>query len=322
MSSWKNSRNISNKRYFINNTSTVEPITNSDILPNIEGNTILKTRSNVCLIPHYGLGDIICMIPVINYLCKHYNKVKVVCLSHNSNNFKSFFSDNPNVLYIIPKNEKNKVMDNYPFNEELHSDDLYDCDILRCGLHKEAYNKKYNIQTINIDYNKIPFSFYYDLNIQYNVFWNYFKLPDTNKEESIYNILNNNGITDYIFIHNRTSDGILSNIDRIWLSKKYNIDSNITLLINPNENMYNKGHFFYNLAEQFINKPILQYKDIIINASSIFLSNSAFFCLALHLDMKAINKIVFKRTATSLKYVWDIKYGYKPINNIFTEIIV
>lgn len=74
--------------------------------------------------------------------------------------------------------------------------------------------------------------------------------------------------------------------------------------------MYKKSHYFYDIAEMFINKNILNYKDILINATSIFLSNSAFFSLAIHLDLKATNKIVFKRDGYSINYLWTPEYGY------------
>jgi hypothetical protein len=206
-------------------------------------------------------------------------------------------------------------MENYPFNEDIQKEDLNNCDILRCGLHFEAHNKKYNIKNINTtNYLHIPFYFYDNFNIPYNIFWNYFKLPETIQEESLYNILIDNNIEDYVFVHNTTSDKQLSHINTEWLKSIYNIDYNITLIINPNINMYKKSDYFYDIAEMFINKNILNYKDVLINATSIFLSNSAFFCLAIHLDLKATNKIVFKRDDNSINYLWTPEYGYNKTN--------
>lgn len=275
-------------------------------------------KLNVCLIPHYGLGDIICMIPVINYLAEYYNKIKVVCLSHNVNNFKSFFIDNPNISYIIPKNESKNIMSNYPFNEELHQDELYDCDILRCGLHYESFNKKHNIIISPIRHPN-PYHSFDNINIPYTVFWKYFKIPDNNDNNNLYKLLKFSGIPEYIFLHTSTSDEKLDYYDKKWLLSKYNIDSNVTLVINPNMNIYNSKHYFHKIAEQFVNKPILQYKELLINASSIFVTNSAFFCLAIHLNLNAKYKIVFKRNNASVKYIWCLESGCTNIN-YFTEI--
>ena len=40
-----------------------------------------------------------------------------------------------------------------------------------------------------------------------------------------------------------------------------------------------KNHKYFDLAEKFINKPILDYIDTIINSSMLILSDSAFFLL-------------------------------------------
>ena len=121
MSSWIKST-APKRRYFVSNPDN-DSITHNTMIYNIKSN-------RVCLVPHFGLGDLICMIPAINYLSTIYDQVKVICLEKNINNIKTFFLNNTKIIFLV----HNKFMshtDIYPFNEKYYNDDLIGYDILR-----------------------------------------------------------------------------------------------------------------------------------------------------------------------------------------------
>ncbi len=64
-------------------------------------------------------------------------------------------------------------------------------------------------------------------------------------------------------------------------------------MINPNQNHYPVGHPYYSLCESLLNLPIMDYIDIIRNAEEVYVVDSAFFCLAMYLDLSKVKKKAF-----------------------------
>jgi hypothetical protein len=305
----------------------------------IESFVKLKEKMNikqnkVCIFLHFGLGDFICMIPAINYLSILYSEIKIVCLEKNINTIKSVFKNNKNITYLIHNkfntnnlNINNKVpqiySDIYQVDETKYKDELFGYEILRCGLHKYIYETNNKIKfTDSYSHLEIPFDFYRQLNVPYSIFWTYFMIPELENDylmDTLNTYLKDNNITSYIFVHNITGVSNTPIINSNWIKTHYSFDPESVLFINPNINMYDSSSKFYNIAENFINKPILDYINILRNANGLYLSNSSFFCLALHLDIKTEHKYVFSRDTSKLDYIWDSKYGYNG-NNRFNII--
>jgi hypothetical protein len=319
MSSWIK-HTMPRKRHFISNPDSTNSIITSSIFDNI--------HSKVCLLPHFGLGDLICMIPVIQYLTTLYDEVKVVCLEKNINNIKTLFKDNKKVMFLIhnrlnPINIYNNepiiegYNDIYPFNEEKYKDELVGYNILRVGIHKYFFEKNNKIKlTDDYIHNCPPFNYYKQLNIPYSIFWNNIHMPNL-EIDSLTNILKENEINNYVFIHNTVSNVHGELFTKELLFNKFSLNSEKVLFINSNINMYSKDSSYYNIAEYFINRPILDYKNILINADYLFLTNSSFFCFCLHLPIKTSNMYAFERNRYSLDYIYDKKYGFKNDRSMF-----
>jgi hypothetical protein len=90
--------------------------------------------------------------------------------------------------------------------------------------------------------------------------------------------------------------------------QKEEIDINNTLIINPNKNIYNENHKFYNLANNFVMKPIAYYIKTIENASKIIMSTSCFYCLLLQIKVKTDD--VYYISIYNYDYLFDDKYNY------------
>jgi hypothetical protein len=291
-------------------------------------------NSKICIFIHFGLGDLICMIPAITYLSNLYSEVKIACLEKNINNLNSIFKNNNKITYLIHDklNIKNSThsevslqySDIYPVDETKYDNELFGYDIMRCGLHKYLYEKMNNLEKSDAYlHNQIPFDFYRQMGIPYSIFWTNFTAPEIKSDSLMYTLdycMKSNNIKSYIFVHNITGDNVQPILNSTWIKTKYNFNPETTLFINPNINMYSHISKFYYIANSFLNRPILEYTNIIRNASGLFLTNSSFFCLALHLDIKTRYKFVVARSAATMEYIWDPIYGSSNINNKFNII--
>jgi len=139
-------------------------------------------------------------------------------------------------------------------------------------------------------------NFYEILNLDLSIYYDYFFIPANIKSLENYKILSNYNYK-IVFLHFVSSCGeSFIPIDE-WnhiLSPEY-------IIINPDKNFYNSNIDLdkYNLANQFLNLDILDYIDIIINASDIYVCDSCFANLVFPLrktnKLKATNIIIYDR---------------------------
>lgn len=222
-------------------------------------------------IGHMGLGDHITCLPIVRYLATKYDEVKVVCKKQNLNNLISFYSDN-SIITFYPIDALSDICVHHNCPEDKFKEIVKGYDVYSCGFHNiEKDSKIYNI----------PFCFYDDVHLPHSIFWDYFHLPDLKESKELYKNVKD---IPYVFIHNSSSFGKM--FDTLFIEMKYGITEDDILYVNPNKNMYTPDHKFYELAQNFVNKPLLYYKDTIINASKLFLTDSSFFCMAINLEIK------------------------------------
>jgi hypothetical protein len=122
------------------------------------------------------------------------------------------------------------------------------------------------------------------------------KFKEKTEGYTVYNLLQNK---NYIFLHNTSSTG--ESFDKDILDNF--VDTESYILINPNKNMYREGEDNYELAQQFINYPLVNYKELIENADTIFMTDSSFFCFMLNLRVKSKNIFYFPRDGTDYCYL-------------------
>jgi len=258
------------------------------------------------VLSHLGLGDNITFIGAVRYLSTCYDKVIVVCKNKNVNNVKLFYSDDPDIEIFPVENDKN-ISPNYGCSINIFKEKVKNYDLYLAGGHlidKKPFPNK----------NSLPFNFYVDCNIDYKYFWKYFYIPESVESKELFNKLN----TNYLFIHNIASTGEVFTIN--YIEKNFNIDRNKILIINPNKNLYNQEHQFYNLAQIFINLPLIYYVDTIINADKLFLTDSSFLCLSLNLSIKTKNCYYYSR-GDSYSHLFEDEILLKKLNKpIFQSI--
>ncbi len=250
---------------------------------------------------HLGLGDNITCLPIVRYLATKYDEVKVVCKTRYFSNVFSFYSDDPTIV-IYPVNECKDICRNFGFPVEKFNEIVRGYDVYTCGSH--MIGKKF----VNYD---LPFCFYDNTQIQHNIFWDYFHVTELKESKQLYENIKD---IPYIFVHNSASNS--SNVfDINFVENKLGFNKNDTLVIDCNKNIYEHGHKFYDLAQSLINKPLLHYKDIIMNASKIIVTDSSFFCLAINLEITTDECYYIARGGTDYSYIYNDKYIFNKKMN-------
>tara|TARA_Y100000389_G_scaffold199441_1_gene237836 strand:+ start:4736 stop:5968 length:1233 start_codon:yes stop_codon:yes gene_type:complete len=258
---------------------------------------------------HLGLGDNLHTVGMVRYLSTIYDEVIVICKKDNEKNIKQIYSDDPviRVLSVLCDRDISPAYgaDPQKFNKIFRNHKKY-----LMGFHKHGLRAVYGPGKQMYD---LPFSFYDDVKISHSVFWDYFHVNKPEESTEMHVSLEKNGITDYIFMHNTASGGEVFTFD--FITKKYNIDKNETLVVNPCTCMYEPGDKYYDIAKSLTDKPILTYMDLIGNASMVVMSDSSFACLAWHIEMKTDKCFIYCRVDSAHNFayghIWSDKYKSK-----------
>ena len=273
-------------------------------------NSLLKEQKGYNLkktfvLSHLGLGDNITSIGMVRYLSTIYDEVLVVCKNKNIENIKLFYNDDSSIK-IIGINNDSDISPNYGCPIEIFKEKTKDCDLYMLGKH--------NLEGKEVNFSNIPYSFYVSVNIPFNIFWDYFYIPESIKSIELYNEIKNQ---KYVFVHNKSSTGIVFSEDII--KNKLNINKDDILFINPDYNFYSKEHRFFELADKFIYHRLPSYINTIKNAHYNILTDSSLFCIAIQLEIIENNNYYISRNNNS----YDNIYNKVEINNnkrIFKQI--
>jgi hypothetical protein len=264
-----------------------------------------QTTTNDCIVvPHNGLGDHINTISMCNYLSTIYDNVYHMCNPKLHQNVKLFYN-NPKVTVY------NLVMD---YNDNFFADEIFVKiqNIYILGFHQtnpfiqNLTNKNIYGLANKFDPNTIPHSFYRQVDIDVNVFYNFMFLSDIEESTQLFDMIKD---MNYCFVSCNTSHGDTFTINDIVSRQTINIDD--TLVINPVKNVYNENHKFYDLANHFVMKPIAFYTKTIKNASTITVSNSCFMCLLLNLKVNTSH--VYYISIHDYGYLFDPKHKFTQL---------
>lgn len=255
---------------------------------------------------HLGLGDTINTIGLVRYLSTCYDKVIVVVKTCYQANIVPMFGDDESIeLKFIQTDQE--LSPAFGASQSKFDQLTEGCDLFRVGYHKME-GRYHRI-------NSLPFNFYEDVNLPINYFWDYFYLPETDKSKQLFQLTNNQ---PYIFVHNQSSQKLEFSAEII--KNKLQLDSDKIMFINPNYNMYQQEHPFYNNAAQFLNLLIIDYVDLIINSKALVLTDSAFFCLALQLPIKTDQCYYYSRNNATYEHIFThpthVTNGRKVLRNL------
>jgi len=249
-------------------------------------------KKKAFVLTHLGLGDNITAIGLVRYLSTKYDEVLVVVKNNNKSNMAKIYEDDQSIfLYGVDQDED--ISPKLGCDEEHFKRVTEGYDLYLTGLHKLI---------IMPNRSPTPFHFYDDLKVDCSVFWNYFHVPDLGEtlEE------------DYLVIHNSTSWGEVFKIEDVEEHAQVSRDD--IIFISLCRNIYPEDHKFYSKAEQFVFKPLIQYKRLIENAKAVYLSDSSIFCMALNLKIKTDNCFYRSRDGADYQPLYKPEYGYRALS--------
>lgn len=255
--------------------------------------------SKAFVLTHLGLGDNITAVGLVRYLSTFYDEILVVCKQHNKNNCELFYQDDDSIkIYAIPNDEF--ISPKHGFDINKFNEITNDYEVYMIGCH--------NLQNKKCNYNNLPFCFYEQINLDPQIFWDYFYIPIPEQSYLLYEKIKD---FKYAFIHNTSSTGLVFSIETV--EKNLNIDRNNVLFINPNINCYQSDHKFYDIANYFIGHKLSMYIETIKNANYNVLSDSSFFCIAINLDLK--NDCNYFKSRDNRNYLlYCDNYKFKNVN--------
>ena len=251
------------------------------------------------VLTHLGLGDMITAIGLIRYLSTSYDSVTVVCKAAHEHNVRMFYSDDPTIQLHI-QNDDAEISPAYGFPKTEFDALTAGHTVIAVGNHAHGLGK-----TIH-DFRYLPYNFYADAALPASVFWTYFHTASQPESTTLYQTIPSG--TPYIILHSGTSTGPVFTIEQI--EKQFGIDRNTTLCLDVNTNVYPTGHPYYETAACFLNKPLAHYKDTIINAAAVIVTDSSFFCFAMQLPIETPHCYVVSRDGRDYSYMYNPEFGF------------
>jgi hypothetical protein len=254
------------------------------------------------LLTHLGLGDHITAIGMVRYFARLYEQLLVVCKNFLHENLVEFFRDDKRIGFVVVPMQKIKVENillalQFPYDktvkEVLIGNEMYD--YIRCGQYWENGRKLKNI----------PFDFYRDVKLTPQHFWDFFRIAESKESKNLYDKVKQ---YEYVVIHASTSTTKESRADEMLQKRTINKDT--TLVLNTDENMYESNHPFYTVAQEFVKQKVAFYKDTLIHAKEILVTDSCIFCMAINLPLETNKCFVLPRSG----FVDTYNYLFTPEN--------
>jgi GNAT superfamily N-acetyltransferase len=267
-------------------------------------------KKKAFILTHLGLGDHITSMGIVRYYSTFYDELHIVCKKKYESNVRLLYQDD-NTIHIYPIDTSNirddDISIHFGFSKKANAKYTHngeDYDLITTGMFGPISTKSYTI----------PFCFYKDVELDYSIFWEYSYIIDTDSSKSLYNELIKNNIKKYIICQRGCSSNSIFHIEQI--ENKSRIDRNSTLIIDIEKNIYSVEHPYYEIANKFVMKPLIDYKDTIINASEIYTSDSCLFCIAMLLNIKTDKCYIFPRSRISSQYnyIFTDEFKYNPNN--------
>jgi len=225
----------------------------------------------VIIYSHLGLGDMYWMNGAVRYLATDYDEVLVVCKRRNEKNAKAMYADDPTIKLYLIEND----IDLHPWQVKKHSFSSEGYTVLGCG--------GFSNREPPVIYN-LPESFYDDIGIPHEVRNIYFHVPRTDEALALSRLYD----CPYIVVHEESSVQRLPIVD--LLRKR----GETRLILDLNKNSYSKDTHpkEWELAEQVVNKPVLDYTFLLERADELHMIESSIYCLASHLDLTRVKERV------------------------------
>jgi len=219
---------------------------------------------------HLGLGDMYWMNGAIRYLATAYDEVHVVCKEKYAANAAAMYADDPTIQLFLIKDDS--VLHPWPVKYHYfvgQGFSVYSCGFFAPKPDRSIYD--------------LPNSFYDDLAISRTVRLSYFHVPRTAEAKALFEIYKN---IPYIIVHEESS------VKKLPIAKKLLAAGETRLILDLNKNQYESTHPWWSLAQDVINKPLVDYTYLMEGAEALHMIESSIYCLASHLDLSKVRQRV------------------------------
>jgi hypothetical protein len=223
-----------------------------------------KTRC--LLVSHLGMGDILNMIQVANYLATKYDQVMFTCKKKYATNAKMLMSHDSDIVI--------KEVDDY-YNEKFGDYTTIKGEkvkVYSCGLHKQGF-----VHAMD----NIPECFYKDMGLDINELKHYMYF---NKECT--DIFKGTIPFKYAFV----SDTSSVNSEKFFVSESLKNKWSDLVIINPNRCVYDQSFEHYEFLQTLLGKPLMFYISIIEGATKVVTFDSSFLCIANLCNLSGIDE--------------------------------
>jgi hypothetical protein len=219
---------------------------------------------------HLGLGDMYWMNGAVRYLATAYDEVHVVCKSRNEKNADAMYADDPTIKLLVINDDAD--LHPWPARRHFFAEQgfvVYSCGFFAPKPDRAIYD--------------LPHSFYDDMMIPREIRTRYFHVPRT--PDALHLAAEFNGIP-YIVVHQQSS------VQTLKIAEKLMAAGEERLILDLNRNHYDPKSIRGGLAELVVNKPVLDYTDLLEGAQEIHMVESSIYCLASHLDLSKVKRRV------------------------------
>lgn len=270
--------------------------------------------NDVVFCSHMGLGDVLLNVGIINLLLNFYETVHYFCKREYVNNISAMFANKPSVHLIpVDKFENQNIL----YNMARFNFNTTDCVLagIMKNLHpslksviRNAHFNEYKQQFGTNENEKTLYQhiglIHSDAGVKWGVCLKYYDVHVPEESMVYYQKIQQYTI---MFMHE-----IASTASTVDFSKIVNEYMNLPnyVIICANRNVYSDEHPLHDVAQPFVNLPIMMYYDTLRNATDIHVIDSCFSCIPLILRyMNAISPKTFMIYARDKPYDANIVDG-------------
>jgi hypothetical protein len=226
-------------------------------------------KKRALIYTHLGLGDMFWMNGAVRYLATDYDEVVVVCKERNKLNAAAMYVDDPAIKILVITDDA----DLHPWPAKRIWFEQQGFKVFGCGFFAE---KPAGISDL-------PNSFYDDIALARDIRRTYFHVPIFPEARALAAAFQG---VPYVVIHQQSS------VKTIPIVQTLRAAGETRLLLDLNENHYERGQPEWELAEKVVNRPVLEYYLLIEGAEEIHMIESSIYCFASHLDLSRVKRKV------------------------------
>lgn len=280
-----------------------------------EGGTgTMGTGRSAFLFSWYGVGDHIYMNGAVRYLSTLYDKVYVGTTHKPPEGILGMFRDDPCIVWQIYDPDKTetdfRILMQNVVSKTFGKDGFFSFGILDEDPHYEMH---------------YPDTYYDEMQIDPAYAATYCHMEEYPEGEELLRLAQATA-EKFIFTHCRGS-----NRDNTYILAKLRAEQPDTLILNPEVNIYEPGHKFYETAQRFLwpaptaemSYPILWYMQTMSHASELHLICSAFWALAHYIPHVEGQKVFCYNHSTYEHYYSgkSVLFDSTYINTLFNSVV-